>query len=335
MIVFERPHRRYNQLTGEWVLVSPQRTERPWQGQEEDLAITKLPAYDAKCYLCPGNERAGGKRNPDYQDTFVFTNDFAALLPSSKATYKESSQLLHAEPVSGICRVVCFSPRHDLTLASMALTDIRRAIDLWSAQVSELAEDYAWVQVFENRGAIMGCSNPHPHCQIWATNTLPNEAVKEHRTQQDYWEKHGIVMLQEYAELEMQQQERMVLHNDHWLVVVPFWAIWPFETLLIPKRHVRHLPELTDEERDALADIMKLLLNKYNKLFNTSFPYSMGWHGCPFHNAEVQHWQLHAHYYPPLLRSATIKKFMVGYEMLAEPQRDLTAELVAQRLREC
>lgn len=335
MSIFSRPHRRFNPLTNEWVLVSPQRTARPWQGQEEKAAVTELPQYDKKCYLCPGNKRADGKTNPDYKDTFVFTNDFPALIPQVEETYEKLHHLLHTQHVSGTCRVICFSPRHDLTLASMELEDIAKVIELWIAQVGELGINYDWVQVFENRGEIMGCSNPHPHCQIWATNTLPNEAVKEDQAQKEYFAKYGVVMLQEYAELEMQQRERVVLHNDNWVAVVPFWAIWPFETLLIPRRHVRNFPELTDIERENLASIMKRLLNKYNKLFNTSFPYSMGWHGCPYNRAHVDHWQLHAHYYPPLLRSATIKKFMVGYEMLAEPQRDLTPEVAAQRLREC
>lgn len=335
MSIFSRPHRRFNPLTNEWVLVSPQRTERPWQGQEEKAASAALPQYDKKCYLCPGNKRADGKTNPDYKDTFVFTNDFPALIPQVEETYEKLHRLFHAQHVSGTCRVICFSPRHDLTLASMELEDIAKVIELWIAQVGELGINYNWVQVFENRGAIMGCSNPHPHCQIWATNILPNEAVKEGQAQKKYFAEYGVVMLQEYAELEMQQRERVVLHNDNWVVVVPFWAIWPFETLLIPRRHVRNFPELTDIERENLASIMKRLLNKYNKLFNTSFPYSMGWHGCPYNQAHVEHWQLHAHYYPPLLRSATIKKFMVGYEMLAEPQRDLTPEVAAQKLREC
>ena len=333
--MFEHPHRRYNQLTGEWVLVSPHRTQRPWQGQQENLPTTELPPYDPNCYLCPDNNRAGGKHNSNYQHTFAFTNDFAALLPGGPATYKPPHQLLQAQSVSGTCRVVCFSPRHDLTLANMPQADIRRVIDLWSDQVSELSKDYAWIQVFENRGEVMGCSNPHPHCQIWATNTLPNEAIKEDQAQRDYLKQHNVVMLQQYAELEIQQQKRVVLVNDHWLIVVPFWAVWPFETLLMPRRRIIHqFPDLTSEERSSLTQIMQQLLNQYNNLFKTSFPYSMGWHGAPYHQNEIDHWQLHAHYYPPLLRSATVKKFMVGYEMLAEPQRDLTAEQAAQRLRE-
>jgi len=331
---FVNPHRRYNPLTQEWVLVSPHRTERPWQGQEEENPDIELPQYDPECYLCPGNKRVDNKINPKYTDPFVFTNDFPALLPESNLHAEKINSLLCAEPIAGTCRVVCFSPRHDLTLANMDSDDIVKVIDVWSDQVAELSQKYSWVQIFENRGAIMGCSNPHPHCQIWASNSLPNEAMKEDKSQKKYWQKHKKILLLEYAALEEQQQERVVISNEHWLVVVPFWAVWPFETLLLPKRHVTYFPELTADERKALADIMQQLLTKYNKLFNTSFPYSMGWHGAPYVEGDVGYWQLHTHYYPPLLRSATIKKFMVGYEMLAEPQRDLTAELAAAKLRD-
>lgn len=329
-----KPHRRYNPLTGEWVLVSPHRTQRPWQGQTEDLPATELPQYDPECYLCPGNKRAGGKINPDYRDTFVFTNDFQALLPDIKPGSIGTHELLQAENIAGTCRVICFSPRHDLTLASMELQDICKVIDLWAEQITELSQDYAWVQVFENRGAMMGCSNPHPHCQVWASSSIPNEIAKEEIQQKEYWQQHTKVLLQEYLELEIAEKDRIVLENEHWLIVIPFWAVWPFETMMLPKRHVQYFPDLTAAERASLADIMQKLLIKYNKLFNVSFPYSMGWHSAPYTKGDHEYWQLHAHYYPPLLRSATVKKFMVGYEMLAEPQRDVTPELAAAKLRE-
>ncbi|MEM7113868.1 MAG: UDP-glucose--hexose-1-phosphate uridylyltransferase [Chloroflexota bacterium] len=328
----EHPHRRLNLLTGEWVLVSPHRTKRPGQGQVEKGAVEKRPSYDPNCYLCPGNSRAGGYKNPNYDSTFVFTNDFAALLPDTP-TPTNTHPLLQSSGVEGTCRVVCFSPRHDLTLPQMALPVIRNVVDLWADQVAELSQTYRWVQVFENKGAAMGSSNPHPHGQIWAQTILPNEARKENERQQAYWERENRPLLLDYAQLEIEQQERIVVMNDHWLAVVPYWAVWPFETLLLPRRHVAHLPDLTNIERDALADILKRLLTKYDNLFETSFPYSMGWHGAPSLSTSIDHWQLHAHFYPPLLRSATVKKFMVGYEMLGEAQRDITAEQAAARLR--
>jgi UDPglucose--hexose-1-phosphate uridylyltransferase len=313
--------------------VSPHRTERPWKGQVEKPPPEVRPRYDPNCYLCPGNERAGGRRNPEYESTFVFTNDFAALLPDVPEASVAPNPLLCAESEQGTCRVICFSPRHDLTLPEMAVEDIRRVVDVWMGQTEELGQRYRWVQVFENKGAIMGCSNPHPHGQIWAGSALPNEPAKEERQQCAYFEAHGEPLLVAYAKLETDRQERIVVENEHWLAVVPYWAVWPFETLLLPRRHVLRLPGLTDAERDALASILKRLLTKYDNLFEVSFPYSMGWHGAPYGEGEHPHWQLHAHFYPPLLRSATVKKFMVGYEMLAEAQRDLTAEQAAERLR--
>lgn len=332
----DHPHRRYNPLTGEWVLVSPHRTKRPWQGQVEKLPPEDRPSYDPQCYLCPGNERAGGARNPHYESTFVFTNDFAALLPDTPRASSAPHPLLRAESEQGTCRVICFSPRHDLTLPEMSLEDIRLVVDVWAEQTVELGERYTWVQVFENKGTIMGCSNPHPHGQVWAGSALPNEPAKEERQQKAYFEEYGRPMLLDYAGLEAQLQERLVVANDHWLAVVPYWAIWPFETLLLPRRHVLRLPDLDSTERDSLAEILKRLLTRYDNLFETSFPYSMGWHGAPYGvyaTGDCSHWQLHAHFYPPLLRSATVKKFMVGYEMLAEAQRDLSAEQAAERLR--
>ena len=336
----EHPHRRLNPLTGEWVLVSPQRMKRPWQGQVEKVVEEKRPSYDPACYLCPGNTRAGGKQNPAYDSTFVFDNDFAALLPEAPVADNANS-LLQAQDVRGTCRVICFSPRHDLTLPEMEQAAIRQVVDVWAVQTADLGQTYRWVQVFENKGAVMGCSNPHPHGQIWAMDALPNEARKEDEQQRAYFEGVGRPLLLDIAQVEGDEQERIVMENEHWLAVVPYWAVWPFELLLMPRRHVLRLPDLQDDERDALADILKCLLTKYDNLFETSFPYSMGWHGAPHGGSDGKsyvstnsHWQLHAHFYPPLLRSATVKKFMVGFEMLGEAQRDLTAEQAAVRLRQ-
>lgn len=337
----EHPHRRRNPMTGEWVLVSPHRTQRPWRGQVEKPPPEVRPAYDPTCYLCPGNPRAGGERNPEYKNTFVFTNDFSALLPDTPQTKVNPHRLLWAESEQGTCRVVCFSPRHDLTLPEMSLPEIRRVVELWVEQVEELGQQYRWVQVFENKGQMMGASNPHPHGQVWAGNALPNEPAREDWHQRSYFTECALLLLLDYADLEAAQGERVVVENAHWLAVVPFWAVWPFETLLLPRRHVLRLPDLDDAERGALAQILKRLLIKYDNLFEISFPYSMGWHGAPTGPATGSglarggdaHWQLHAHFYPPLLRSATVRKFMVGYEMPGEAQRDLTAEQAAARLR--
>jgi UDPglucose--hexose-1-phosphate uridylyltransferase len=335
----ECPHRRYNPLTGEWILVSPHRTQRPWQGQREHVAADSRPVYDPQCYLCPGNPRAGGKRNPDYTGTFVFPNDFPALLPEIDAggpgVESVGDDLFRRQTVQGTCRVVCFSPRHDLTLPEMTHREIRGVVDTWAEQTAELSATYRWVQVFENKGAVQGCSNPHPHGQIWASDCLPNEAMKEDRQQREYHARHGVPLLVEYARRELQFGERLVVERRHWIALVPYWATWPFETLVLPRSAaVLRLSELTDDQRDDLGDLLKSLLTKYDNLFETSFPYSMGWHGAPCGSGDYRHWQLHAHYYPPLLRSATVKKFMVGYEMLAQPQRDLTPEQAAARLRE-
>lgn len=329
----EHPHRRLNPLTGDWILVSPHRTKRPWKGQIEKPPREDLPQHSPNCYLCPGNTRAGGNRNPVYTSTYVFTNDYAALLPHTPEIVVKPHPLLHAETESGTCRVICFSPRHDLTLAEMPVPDIRTVVDVWAEQTEELGAQYRWVQIFENRGAIMGSSNPHPHGQVWAGSVLPNEPAKEDRRQCAYFEAHHEPMLVAYAALEADKGVRIVVENEHWLAVVPYWALWPFEVLLLPRRHALRLPELIDSERNALAGILKRLLTRYDNLFETSFPYSMGWHGAPTDDGDYAHWQLHAHFYPPLLRSATVKKFMVGYEMLAEAQRDLTAEQAAARLR--
>jgi UDPglucose--hexose-1-phosphate uridylyltransferase len=290
---------------------------------------------DPKCYLCPGNERAGGAQNPEYEQTFIFTNDFAALLPETpNSTVSEQFDILKTQPVGGTCRVMCFSPRHDLTLPEMEVPDIRRVVEVWAEQIEELSQDYVWVQVFENKGAVMGSSNPHPHGQIWASNFLPNEPAKEDVRQNEYFRDNDRPLLLDYVDLEVGIGKRTIVENDHWLAVVPYWAVWPFEILLLPKRHVQRLPDLNEIERNMLAEILKILLTKYDNLFETSFPYSMGWHGAPGWGENRPEWQLHAHFYPPLLRSATVKKFMVGFEMLGEAQRDITAEQAAERLRE-
>jgi UDPglucose--hexose-1-phosphate uridylyltransferase len=332
----DRPHRRYNPLTGEWVLVSPHRTERPWQGAQEAAAPQTRPAYDPACYLCPGNERAGGAKNPAYTDTFVFRNDFAALFPGDGGPSPEpaAEHLLQTESMSGECRVICYSPRHDLTLAEMEPAAIAQVVDVWAEQVSELGTIYPWVQVFENKGAAMGASNPHPHGQVWASSYLPTLPAKETECQATYELTHDRVLLLDVLQRELEQGERIVSANEHWVLLVPFWAVWPFEYLLLPRRHVQRLPDLTPAERKALAEILKDGLRRYDAVFQTTFPYSMGWHGAPTDGMDHPGWQLHAHFFPPLLRSATVRKFMVGFEMLAEAQRDLTPESAAERLRD-
>ena len=306
----------------------------PWQGREERAAGSERPSYDPKCYLCPGNERAGGAKNPEYKATYIFTNDFSAMLPNG--AHSDSTGgcgLLCNEPVSGACRVICFSPRHDWTLPEMPVEAIRAVVEVWAQQTEELGREYRWIQVFENKGDIMGCSNPHPHGQIWASDFIPSEPAKEDRQQLAHIRRSGSPLLLDYLKLEVEQNERIVVQNDEWVVLVPYWATWPFEIRLVPRRHVTRLPDLGDPERASLAEILKRFLTRYDNLFEVSFPYSMGWHGAPAGAGEFRHWQLHAHYYPPLLRSATVKKFMVGYEMLAEAQRDLTPEQAAQTLR--
>jgi len=330
----DHPHRRYNPLLGQWVLVSPHRTKRPWLGQVERVSPEHRPPYDPQCYLCPGNRRAGNATNPPYTSTLVFVNDFSALLPDAPTEAAKTDKLFRVEPVRGECRVLCFSPRHDLTLAQMQTTEIRRVVDVWAEQMTDLGRSYRWVQLFENKGAVMGCSNPHPHGQVWASSSLPNQAAAEDHHQKAYLQQNGTPLLVDVAQSEVRAGTRVLIENEHWLVMVPFWAVWPFETLLLPRRHVLRLPDLSDQERTSLADILRRLLIRYDNLFETSFPYSMGWHGAPMDSGEYQHWQLHAHFYPPLLRSATVKKFMVGYELLAEAQRDLTPEQAAQRLRQ-
>ncbi len=329
----EYPHRRYNPLKGEWVLVSPHRTKRPWLGKQEASPSDNRPAYEPGCYLCPGNKRAGGKINPHYTSTYVFDNDFAALLPDTPTANNDIYPLLKSESLQGACRVICFSPRHDLTLAEMSVEEIQSVVDVWADQISELGKRYRWVQIFENKGEIMGCSNPHPHGQVWAGTALPNEPFKEDQQQFSYFKENDSIMLADYLKLESEQKDRIVVVNEHWMAVVPFWAVWPFETLLLPRRHILRLPDLTTKERDSLAKILKSLLIKYDNLFNISFPYTMGWHGAPTDSGDYTHWQLHAHFYPPLLRSSAVRKFLVGYEMLSEAQRDITPEQAANNLR--
>ncbi len=336
--MFDSPHRRYNPLAREWVLVSPQRSQRPWQGQVEKKALSELPPYDPDCYLCPSNPRAGGVRNPAYTDTFVFDNDFPALLndPSQAGMRNEQSELLQTESEPGICRVICFSPRHDLTIPQLPLESVEKVIHTWVDQSRELeALDWIrYVQIFENKGAIMGCSNPHPHSQLWATHSVPNEPEKELLAQHDYLQSHARPLLIEYLEEEKRTGERIVSVNEHFTALVPFWAIWPFEVMVTAHRPVPHLADLSLDEQASLAAIYSDVTKRYDRLFNISFPYSMGFHQAPADGNAHPEWVLHAHFYPPLLRSATVKKFMVGYEMLAMPQRDLTAESAAARLRE-
>lgn len=334
--LFEAPHRRYNPLTDEWLLVSPHRAKRPWQGQVEPDTSQSLPTYDENCYLCPGNARTSGEENPQYEDTFVFTNDFQALLPDTPEAVSTGPDFIRAESVQGHCRVICFSPRHDLTFARMSASEISKVVDMWVAQYAELSQRYAWVQIFENRGEAMGCSSPHPHGQIWSVSAIPEIAQKELRAQKSHYARHDSALLLDYVNYELKTQERVVCENESWAVVVPYWAAWPFETIVLPRRAVSRLTDLSDVERGHLADIIGRLSVRYDNLFQTSFPYSMGWHNCPGvqpSEEDLNAWQLHAHYYPPLLRSASVRKFMVGFELLAEPQRDLTPEQAADRLR--
>ena len=329
------PHKRFNPLTQNWVLVSPQRMQRPWQGQVEATPQETSLHHDPLCYLCPGNTRAGGAKNPDYTGTFVFDNDFAALQPETPCGELHERELLLARSESGRCRVVCFSPRHDLTLARMHVAEIRAVVDTWCEEFANLGKDQQFrsVQIFENRGELMGCSNPHPHGQIWANENIPDELAGEIASQQQYFEKNKRALLSDYLELELEKGERVVCTNEHFVVVVPFWAVWPYECLLLSRRPITSLLELSSGERDGLADILRRLTIRYDNLFKTPFPYTMGFHQRPTDGAACPGFHLHAHFYPPLLRSATVRKFMVGYEMLAMPQRDITPESAAAQLR--
>lgn len=329
----DHPHRRYNPLSDQWILVSPHRAKRPWQGAQETPSQDKLPAHDPDCFLCPGNTRVTGDKNPDYSSTYVFTNDFAALMTDTPDAPQSEDMLMRCESARGTSRVICFSPDHSKTLPELTVAGLIEVVKTWQEQSADLGQHYSWVQVFENKGAAMGCSNPHPHGQVWANSFLPNEAKREDDLQRAYFSKNGAPMLVDYAARELKDGSRTVVETEHWLAVVPWWAAWPFETLLLPKAHIKRITDLSEAQRDDLALALKKLTSRYDNLFQCSFPYSMGWHGAPFNDDANDHWQLHAHFYPPLLRSATVRKFMVGYEMLAETQRDLTAEQAAERLR--
>jgi len=327
----EGPHRRYNPLADRWVLVSPHRITRPWQGEEQDPEPAP-PAHDPDCYLCPGNKRVTGEVNPDYVGVHLFPNDFPALLKESDGT-RHTTGLFQREDVRGECQVLCFSPDHGKSLPQLSLADVSQVIDAWCSEAGRLGKNYANVQIFENKGPMMGCSNPHPHGQIWASNHVPDEVVIEDRMQETHYLNKKRNLLLELAEAEAEAGERVIVENDDWLAIVPYWASWPFETLVLPRFPVARLPELDEKQKSSLAETIRELTIRYDNLFRCSFPYSMGWHGAPFDDAETSHWQLHAHFYPPLLRSASVRKFMVGYEMLAEAQRDLTPERAAETLR--
>jgi UDPglucose--hexose-1-phosphate uridylyltransferase len=332
----EHPHRRYNPLLDEWILVSPHRNKRPWQGQNENLPEDHRPQYDAECYLCPGNLRSNGTKNPDYSNCYVFGNDFSALLQEEVAFDNDPSNLFQLKPERGINKVVCFSPKHNLTLPEMEVEDIEKVVQTWKEQYIELgSHDFInYVQIFENKGSVMGCSNPHPHGQIWAQSSLPTQVEKTQRNLRSYYEKNKTSLLKDYLDQELELKERIVAENNHFAAVVPFWATWPYETLIISKRHFGNIIGMTNEETKAFAEIIKILTVKYDNLFETSFPYSAGIHQAPTDRISHPEWHFHMHFYPPLLRSATVKKFMVGYEMLGEAQRDSSPEQSAKILRE-
>ncbi|GAA4829632.1 UDP-glucose--hexose-1-phosphate uridylyltransferase [Algivirga pacifica] len=332
----EHPHRRYNPLTDEWVQVSPHRAKRPWQGQVEKAEEEVRPAHDPSCYLCAGNTRVTGDINPDYKNTYAFTNDFSSLLSDTpEGIVEEGMGLLKAKSERGISRVICFSPRHDLTIPEMEVEEIRKVVDLWCEEYETLgAKDFInYIQIFENKGAVMGCSNPHPHGQVWAQETIPNEPAKKMKMQKKYWKEHGRTLLSDYIKVEQQKKERVLFEDEYFMAVVPFWAVWPFEAMLLPKRPIARITDLTEEEKDSFAAAYKKLGIMYDNLFEISFPYSAGIHQAPSNGKEYPEWHMHMVFYPPLLRSATVKKFMVGYEMLANAQRDITPEQAAERLR--
>ena len=337
----QRPHRRRNALTGEWVTVSPQRAQRPWQGEESPASGSIGVSYDPDCYLCPGNTRVSGHVNAPYTVPWAFDNDFPAVAADldtgsvgvDAVDPRNASALFRSEPVAGRCRVLCYHPDHNKTLANMTEQEALAVVQLWASEIGVLRQSYQWVQVFENRGEMMGCSNAHPHGQIWAVDTLPNEGVKELAQQQAFFDARGVALLDLYRAEEERLTDRLIIQEEHWTVLVPYWATWPFETLLLPRRQIDHLDALTESEQLSLAQMITRLLRGYDALFDTSCPYTMGWHGAPG-SGPAPHWQLHAHFYPPLLRSAGVRKHMVGYEMLSEAQRDLTPEAAAEKLRQ-
>ncbi|HEY4788304.1 MAG TPA: UDP-glucose--hexose-1-phosphate uridylyltransferase [Bacteroidales bacterium] len=332
----EHPHRRFNPLTREWVLVSPHRAKRPWQGQEEKIADANRPANDPKCYLCPGNKRSNSEVNPAYEDSFVFTNDFSALLEQVPSGKYSKGEFFKAKSEQGICKVICFSPRHNLTIPEMATVDVRKIVDVWCNEYEALGKkDFInYIQIFENKGAVMGCSNPHPHGQIWAQNHIPVEPAKKQYNQLNYWINNKSSLLLDYVTEELENQERILFSDQHFVVLVPFCAVWPFEAMIVPRRHVSRITDLTDSEKTAFAEAYRQLAILYDNLFQVSFPYSAGIHQAPTDGQKHEKWHLHMVFYQPLLRSATVKKFMVGYEMLANPQRDITPEQSAARLRQ-
>ncbi len=332
----DHPHRRYNPLIGEWIQVSPHRAKRPWQGQVEKIEEEKRPEHDESCYLCARNTRANGEVNPDYQDVWSFKNDFASLLEDIPTGSFEKDGLLKAESERGLCKVIVFSPRHDLTVPEMPTSDIKKVVDLWAKEYAELgSKDFInHVQIFENKGAVMGCSNPHPHGQVWAQESIPDIPMKKQKAQSAHYADKGTSLLMDYLKIEQKEQERIIFENDHFVALIPFWAVWPFEAMILPKRAMSNISEMTEEERLAFADAYKRMTVRYDNLFQCSFPYSAGIHQAPTDGQAHPEWQLHMSFLPPLLRSATVKKFMVGYELLANAQRDITAEGAAARLRE-